>query len=88
MDFVEDVLKAQGENSLLVVVDCLSKYEYFIPLTHTFTTAKVAEIVILEIYHLQSMPKTIVSDCDPVFMSNLWTSFFVAQGTKLCHSLA
>ncbi|PRQ23185.1 putative nucleotidyltransferase, Ribonuclease H [Rosa chinensis] len=34
------------------------------------------------------MPKSIVSDRDPVFLSHFWTAFFKLQGTTLCHSSA
>ncbi|KAH0987503.1 hypothetical protein GBA52_014680 [Prunus armeniaca] len=69
-----------------VVVDRLTKYGHFIPLTHPFTAAKISDIFIKEIFRLHGMPKTIVSDRDPVFISNFWDSFFTAQVTQLCRS--
>lgn len=32
MDFVEGLPKSEGYNSILVIVDCFTKYVYFIPL--------------------------------------------------------
>lgn len=83
-DFVEGLPKSAGKNALLVVVDRLTKYGHFVPLTHPFTAAKFFDIFIKEIFLLHGMRKTIVSDY--VFISNFWDSFVTAQGTQLCHN--
>lgn len=85
LDFIEGLPKSVGKNVVLVVVDRLTKYGHFVPLTHPFTVAKISDILIKEIFRLHGMPKTIVSDHDTVFISNFWDSFFTTQGTQLCH---
>lgn len=76
MDFVEGLPISQGKNSLLVVVDRLSKYGHFIPLTHHFTTSKVVDVFVKENFRLHDMLKSMVSDRDLIFMSNLWPTLF------------
>lgn len=70
------------------MVDRLTKYGHFIALAHPYSAATVADLFIKEVYRLHGMPKTKISDRDPTFLSNFWSTFFKAQGTKLCHSTA
>lgn len=70
------------------MVDRLSKYGHFVIIKHPYTAVQIAQIFIKEIFRLHGLPRTIVSDHDPTFLSQFWTAFFQAQGTKLCHSSA
>ena len=88
MDFIEGLSMSQGKNTIFVVVDRLSKSEYFMSLSHPFLAKTVAERFIEGIFKLHGMSKSIVSDRDPIFISKFWQEVFKMSCTKLSMSLA
>ena len=88
MDFIGGLPKAQGYDTVLVVVDQLTKYSHFIALSHPFTTKDVAMVFITEIVRLHGSPTSIISNRDKVSMTAIWTELFRMAGTKLRHSSA
>ncbi|GKC72485.1 putative mitochondrial protein [Tanacetum coccineum] len=76
MDFIESLPLSLGKSALLVVVDTLSKFAHFLPITHPYTASQVAHLFLDTVYMLPGLPKTIVSNRDKVFMSLFWQSLF------------
>ena len=72
MNFIEGLPSSHGQNTILVIVDHLSKYAYFFPLSHPFTVKVVAENFFEGIVKIHGMPRFIVSDRDPIFISKFW----------------
>lgn len=70
MDFITRLPKSNMYDVILVIVDCLSKYTHFIPLSHHFTAKEVAEKFVKEMVRLHGFPKSIVSDRDKIFKSH------------------
>ena len=75
-------------DTILVVVDRLSKYAHFIPFAHPFTAVQVAQGYLDNVFKLHGWPRSIVSDRDAVFISNFWQALFSIQGTQICFSSA
>ena len=83
MDFIEGLPTSNGKNTILVVVDRLSKSAHFLALAHPFTAKMVVEKFVEGVVKLHGMPKSIISDRDPVFMSQFWQELFKLSGTQL-----
>ncbi|KAL0549151.1 hypothetical protein IC582_013632 [Cucumis melo] len=86
MDFIEGLPKAGGVNVIMVVVDRLSKYAYFITLKHPFSAKQVAAEFIDKIVRRHGIPKSIISDRDKIFLSNFWKELFATMRTILKRS--
>jgi hypothetical protein len=88
LDFVTGLPKSKGYEAILVVVDRLSKYAHFILLKHPYTAKSIAEVFVGEIVRLHGIPKSVISDRDPIFISHFWLELFKLQGTRLKMSSA
>jgi hypothetical protein len=88
MDFIEGFPVSDGANSILVVVDRLTKYAHFLPLRHPYTAASVAKLFIDNIVKLHGVPLSIVSDRDRIFTSHFWKELLKALGTRLKYTTA
>lgn len=73
LDVVSILPRSQGYDTQLVVVDRFSKYGHFLLLKHPYIAKRAAELYAKEIGRLHGMPRSIVSDRDPTFLSQFWT---------------
>ena len=80
MDFVEGLPKSQSKDVVLVVVDRLTKFVHFVPLSHPYTADKVVSLYLQYVFKLHGMPASIVSDRDLVFTSHFWQELKKLQG--------
>eukprot|EP00253_Pinus_taeda_P012980 PITA_12980 len=89
MDFITGLSKSKKTNdSIMVVVDKLSKSAHFILVQSTYRAAQIANIFMQNIFKLHGLPKVIISDRDVKFTSAFWRTLFEGLGTQLSFSTA
>jgi hypothetical protein len=70
-------------DSIMVVVDKLTKETHIISVKTTHKETNIAEIYMKEVARLHGVSKTIVSYRDPKFTSNFWRGLFKGFNTNL-----
>jgi hypothetical protein len=84
MDFITKIPRTtKNHDSIMVVVDKLTKDAHFILVKFTHKATNIVDIYMREISRLHGVPKTIVSDKDPKFTSNFWKGLFKGFGTNM-----
>lgn len=75
MDFITKLPAIKGQTVIMVVVHRFSKAAYFKALPTNFLTYKATELFIQLICTLRGFPKSIISNRDPIFISQFSSSF-------------
>ena len=70
MDFITHLPSSAGHTVIWVICDRLTKYAHFLVLPTNYTTQSIARRFSSEICRLHGIPKSIVFDRDPIFISN------------------
>lgn len=88
MDFIMGLPAYKVNTCIFVVVDRFAKGLYLgmLPTHHTGHT--VAMSFMEMVGQLHGMPRSIISDRDPLFISKFWRELFALSGTRLCLSSA
>ncbi|RVW92515.1 Transposon Tf2-8 polyprotein [Vitis vinifera] len=81
LDFIDGLPSSQGKDSIMVVVDRLSKYAHFIALSHLFSAKMIAEKFVENIIKLHGCqsPSLVI---ETHFVSKFGRSFYMS-GTQL-----
>ena len=89
MDFIVGLPKtAKGFESIWFIIDRLTKTAHVFPVKVKYSVVTYAEHYIARILSSQGVPKTIVSDQGPQFVSMFWEELHKSLGTKLLQSSA
>jgi hypothetical protein len=89
MDFITGLPRMNKQHdSIMVVVDKLTKAARFVPVKTTHTSINIVEIFMKEIARLHGIARTIVSDRDTKFTSNFWRGLFKGFDMNLKFSTA
>ncbi|GJT81786.1 ty3-gypsy retrotransposon protein [Tanacetum coccineum] len=86
--FYYQLALSNGKSTIWVIVDRLTKFAHFLALPPHYTTTTLATLYLQHVYRLLGIPKTIVSDRDPIFLSRFWKELFNKIDTQLLYSSA
>ena len=86
MDFITGLPTSEGNDTIFVVVDRLTKYAHFISISSKAKASQVADSYVKNIFKLHGFPKVIVSDRDTKFTINCWKELFHQVRTSLTMS--
>ena len=89
LDFIMGLPKSEsGRDGILTVVDRATKMVHLIPVYQTITAAETARVYWDYVGKHHGIPRSIVSDRDPRFVSRFWQEFWRLLGSKLRMSTA
>jgi len=72
MDFIKDLPKSEEYDTILVVIDRLTKMSDFIPCSKDLDAGQFANLFMKEIVRLHGLPQDIITDRGSLFTSDLW----------------
>lgn len=89
LDLITQLPKTKlGHDAIVVFVDRLSKLAYFCPTTSNVDAPGVASLFFGTVWRHHGLPRVLVSDRDPRFISKFWQSLFKLCGTNFNISTA
>ena len=83
MDFIEKLPPSSGFDTILVIMDQLSKQSIFIPKHDTITSAKLAKLFIIHVSSKHGVASHITSDQGSEFVSSFFWTLCKALHMKL-----
>ena len=87
MDFIRSFPRTlRQHDSIMVVVDRLTKVSHFILVKSTFSASHVTQVFIIDVVILHGVLKKIVSDRDANFTSRFWKELLAGLGTEFAFS--
>ena len=72
MDFITDHPTSEGYDTVLVVIDRLTKMSHFIPCKKSLDARQFATLFLKEIVRLHGIPRDVITDRGSLFTSDLW----------------
>ncbi len=88
MDFITDLPTIKAKDSILVVVDHLTKMAHFTPCSKLIIAEETTQSILERIIRLHGLPEEIVSNKGPQFASKFWRHLFELLGINIRLSLA
>ena len=88
VDLIMELPQSHGYDSILVAMDCFSKWVHFIATMSNITSLGVAQLFRDSIWKLHRLPEEVISDRGPQFMSNFMHGLSKILRIKVLASMA
>ena len=83
MEFITKLPRtARGVDSILVIMDRLTKSAHFILIAKRISTEKLVDIYVREVVVMHKVPLSMVSECNVCFTSRFFRKFHMELGTQ------
>jgi len=76
---LKDPVTGQLHDTILVIIDKLIKWGYFIACTEEISAENVAQIYVKEVFTQHESPDKVISDRDLRFVAVFWEIFLAEQ---------
>ena len=83
MDFIKKLPMSNGCNTILVIIDHLTKQSIFIPTVDTITSPMLAKLFVLHVFSKHGVPSHVTSDRGTEFISTFFCSLGKVLDMKL-----
>jgi transposase InsO family protein len=88
VDFIAELPDSHGYDAILCIVDSVSKRAHFVPTHTTITSLGTARLFLAHSWKLHGLPKAVVSDRGPQFVSEFTRELYRLLGIQLAASTA
>ena len=83
MDFIKKLPMSDGSDTILVIINRLTKHLNFIPTVDTITSPMLAKLFVLHVFSKYGVPSHVTSDCGMEFISTFFRSLGKVLDMKL-----
>jgi len=88
VDFVVKLLESSRHDTVMTVVDAVSKRVHFIPMHMTVTAEGAAQLFLYYVWKLHGLPKCVVSDRGPQFVALFTKELYRLLGIRISSSMS
>jgi len=88
VDFVVKLPESSGHDTVMMVMDAVSKRVHFIPTHTTVTVEGAARLFLHYVWKLHGLPICVVSDCGPQFVALFTKELYRLLGIRISSSTA
>jgi hypothetical protein len=81
LDYLTHLLVSNGFDNVLIVVDHPTQKAQLLPCTESVTTQEIANLFLHGVYRLHGLPRVLVNDRDPKFVSGFSETLWRRLGT-------